>query len=416
MLVLTSNNGGAGEQVALLTQQGDTLPVSLQPGSSLAGSTRLSTVLFVDGGSTATGTPNGSISNPFLTVQAAVDVAPAGATIYVCPKLTPYAEDVHIDTFTMSIIGLAVPDFDSEQFVSIQSIHPTTGFLGLQNLTVGLINDAGSGTSVNLVDVNVTGADDGITCGTLVASSSIGGGCTIAGPITVNGVVEIRDVAITGSGTSCTDFIYSGSTDPQSEQACSVSNVTATGNLSLQGANLTGNGYSADNFTLRGCNLAQTMSLSASGAEGAPATVYGTTKSDPASVITFVASLEGSRLVVDAFSNQWMNNTVLTVFEFVEVVGALPHVSISVAVPGVAAGAVGYATVSTTDTELAGITASDVVVANPTAQLHAAGTGGAYVNCRVSALETIELAFLGPLAGGNLNFLFSRLTRAATPF
>jgi hypothetical protein len=40
--------------------------------------------------------------------------------------------------------------------------------------------------------------------------------------------------------------------------------------------------------------------------------------------------------------------------------------------------------------------------------LVAAGVGGAYVNARVSALGTVRMAFLGPLAGGAVNFNFDR--------
>ena len=68
MNVLTTNSGGAGEQVALLTQQGDTFPVTVEPQSS-GSSTPLSSVLYVDVGNAGTGTPNGSIDAPFLSIQ-----------------------------------------------------------------------------------------------------------------------------------------------------------------------------------------------------------------------------------------------------------------------------------------------------------------------------------------------------------
>jgi hypothetical protein len=48
--------------------------------------------------------------------------------------------------------------------------------------------------------------------------------------------------------------------------------------------------------------------------------------------------------------------------------------------------------------------------AGPSGPLIAAGAaGGFYVNTRVSATNNVRLAFVGTLAGGNVNFLFTRL-------
>lgn len=81
-----------------------------------------------------------------------------------------------------------------------------------------------------------------------------------------------------------------------------------------------------------------------------------------------------------------------------------PPLTISVVVPAVAADAVGYANVT-----MAGVKVGDLVVAAPTADLVAAGAGGGYINCRVSADNTVRLAFNGALAGGAVNFLFKRI-------
>lgn len=81
-----------------------------------------------------------------------------------------------------------------------------------------------------------------------------------------------------------------------------------------------------------------------------------------------------------------------------------PPVTISVVVPAVAADAVGYA-----DVTMPGVAVGEMVVASPTADLVAAGAGGGYINCRVSAPNTVRLAFNGALAGGAVNFLFKRI-------
>jgi hypothetical protein len=80
--------------------------------------------------------------------------------------------------------------------------------------------------------------------------------------------------------------------------------------------------------------------------------------------------------------------------------------TISVVVPAVLAGQVGYVDVLTAGTRLAGILAATPIAGNPTADLVAAGAGGGFLNCRVSATGTIRCAFVGPLAGGASNFSF----------
>lgn len=86
-----------------------------------------------------------------------------------------------------------------------------------------------------------------------------------------------------------------------------------------------------------------------------------------------------------------------------------PNATISVAVPALAAAALGYVDVSTVGTDLEGIVAGDPITACPLADLAVAGAGnGGFLNARVSAADTIRCAFLGTLAGGATNFLFSR--------
>jgi hypothetical protein len=83
---------------------------------------------------------------------------------------------------------------------------------------------------------------------------------------------------------------------------------------------------------------------------------------------------------------------------------------ISVAVPALAAAALGYVDVSLVGTALAGAPAGSQIIATPQADLAAAGANqGHYVGARVSATSTVRLAFVGTLAGGNVNFLFTRL-------
>lgn len=89
---------------------------------------------------------------------------------------------------------------------------------------------------------------------------------------------------------------------------------------------------------------------------------------------------------------------------------------LTVAIPALAAGELGYANVVTTGTELEGIDTNDVVVGNPRGDLHAAGAGGGFfAGCRVSTADTIRCAFVGALTGGNTSMQFGRITRIVPP-
>jgi hypothetical protein len=82
--------------------------------------------------------------------------------------------------------------------------------------------------------------------------------------------------------------------------------------------------------------------------------------------------------------------------------------TVSVVVPAVAAASVGYVDVSMAGTRLSTLAVGEGVVANPTADLVAAGVGGGFIGARVSAAGVVRCAFLGALAGGAVNFTFSR--------
>ena len=108
---------------------------------------------------------------------------------------------------------------------------------------------------------------------------------------------------------------------------------------------------------------------------------------------------------IDAFTNAWQAITASTTLQ---VIDKPAQFSGPVVVPAVIAGSVGYV-----DTVLGGeltATPQDTpITANPHADLAAAGVGGGFINCRVSAAGTVRCAFLGPIAGGNVVFTFALL-------
>lgn len=87
----------------------------------------------------------------------------------------------------------------------------------------------------------------------------------------------------------------------------------------------------------------------------------------------------------------------------------LPVVTtISVTVPAVVAGSVGYVIVSMAGTRMSDIALNEGVVVNPQADLVAAGVGGGFINARVSSAGNVKCAYVGPLAGGAVNHTFAR--------
>jgi hypothetical protein len=89
---------------------------------------------------------------------------------------------------------------------------------------------------------------------------------------------------------------------------------------------------------------------------------------------------------------------------------ATPIATVSIVVPAVAAGQVGYVDTNISATALGGITTADAVLVNPTSDLVAAGAGGGFLNARISATNTLRAAFVGPLAGGAANFLVTKVS------
>lgn len=90
--------------------------------------------------------------------------------------------------------------------------------------------------------------------------------------------------------------------------------------------------------------------------------------------------------------------------------GFIVPVTISVAVPALAATVTGYVDVSLAGTRLADMAVGENLACDPSADLAAAGAAAGYfVHARISAVGTARLLFVGTLAGGNVNFHFDRV-------
>lgn len=92
--------------------------------------------------------------------------------------------------------------------------------------------------------------------------------------------------------------------------------------------------------------------------------------------------------------------------------GPTPHTQavLSVAVPALAAGVLGYVNVSLVGSALQGTPSGAQLLATPQADLAAAGAGAGFcTGCRASATDNARFSFVGALGAGNVNFLVTRL-------
>lgn len=311
-------------------------------------------VRYVDvGTSVPLAEQDGTLAAPFASMQDAFDSIDAvNAIVYAAPG------DYSAQTL--------VPSLDLESF-SILSMGyvPQNGrefgeaIVGIRLVTLPILDATAKSYQVVFSGCNPSGIGPG-------------GGVLVAGSVTALGCNDLNVAGVTG--------YYFG---------CAVSGNLGMGDLYYDSCHFASCTIESDGTRIEMVN----------------------TTFNPAAVadITFV-DVAGS-LVFDAYTcNQFfaatesLNNGVLTVRNRPK------RDTATVVVPAVAAGSVGYVNVSTTGTPLEGIATGDLVVANPATDLVAAGLGGGFINARVSAPDTIRCAFVGPLAGGAVNFFFGVLS------
>lgn len=118
----------------------------------------------------------------------------------------------------------------------------------------------------------------------------------------------------------------------------------------------------------------------------------------------------GVPLQIDSASYAFARRVGAVTFGTLQFVDPPTAATVSVVVPAVLVGQVGYANAALVGTALENLFAvNDPVAVNPQTDLVAAGAGGGLINARVSAANTVRLAFVGPLAGGAANFRIARV-------
>ena len=354
---------------------------SLEPAA--ASVAPLSTVLFVDVGSTVGGTPDGSISNPFTTIQDAVDAAPAvDGCIYVTPG--DYSDEaVVIVGKTLSVVGMGAPT----DINNVTNRGPDT-FTSDSHLTVQNLGFIGAGNT--------------------------GDGFIMSHNLTVKDTSFRRVFA--DPGTPIT-IVLMGS-NPQVNR-CQL--------VEAEGSTLQAMGYTIGDLqiTLIGFIDARNCIFPAGGLAGSDITFA----PNSGEVGVFIGCYFPDSLLVDGPASSFitldefsygMLTSQTTVFT-----GTIPRpvtggkCVVSVVVPAIAAaGELAYVDVVLTGA-LAGVLVGsfDGIVAAPVSDLSAAGANrGSYLFCRPTAVAgTVRLAFQGILAGGAVNFVFMRVGPSGTP-
>lgn len=414
MNVLTTQAGAPGEQVALLTQQGDALGVLLAPAGSGSSETPLTSAFWCDINSVATGTPDGSIAHPFKSLQAACDacVIP-GSTVFLCSLgNVPLVVDLTVTTHNVNIVGVANPlgQIDPLQITG-NIVLSDVGAFSLQNVVVngGIDGSSGDGTDVTLIDAACTGD---IQCNNLQISERLARQFTFGGNITAAGFMTTNNADLQGLIT-CAALVFMADSDPRGPSACQAGgSITSTGGT-VWLKNAVVPSVTAPDLEVDGCAFLsnQTITINAAPSTGTVCQIYDSLRPSDSTVITFVVTGEFNDIRTDLLSYNWLSASDLTQFEHVHVLGALEHITTNLAVPNVGAGNVAYVDIDVSLTNLAGITTTDDVKASPTDNLIAAGAGGALVNAWVPALNTVRCTLLGPLTSGNHNIKITRLTR-----
>lgn len=198
--------------------------------------TRLKRVWFVDGDSTATGTPDGNIETPFLTIAAAMAAVAASGdastffAIVLCPKSGSYVENV------------SVP---ANRFVSLTSYALTGTIIGNVAWT------AGASGVLFLDGVTVTGNVMGTGTGGFVAFES-----NVNGNVDLSGMTGLSEVQLFGD-VFAGNVLFLPSTAAV-VNSCSIgsgSSTFTTGNAQLQNTTFNCTDINVAQGRVYGCNF-----------------------------------------------------------------------------------------------------------------------------------------------------------------
>lgn len=334
-----------------MVQQGDAHAVAdgivLPPigGASVAA---LTNTFFVDQG-TAVAAPSqdGSIGAPFSTITAAIAALAAGGTLLIVPADYSVEAPIVVGTAT-SFINLSGSQYPGGPVLSEVILPQLTGDGAKVIEGCTIANTVSSGNSVTTIS------------------------CGISADITAVGYQDLNSVFLAGVGIQVNGAASDGELRG-TRCADAVNPVT----INMPAAR-----------TLRLIEVLFNLTGSANIVFAGPG---GLVDADGTSFSSFVGS--ASVITNGTFQTLW---------------NGWAKVIANVVVPALGGAELGYVDASTVGTILEGLTQNSVVVVNPQGDLAAAGAGGGFLaGARVSAPDTVRLAFVGTLAGGAANFTIS---------
>lgn len=410
VLCLTLPNGHPDE-VSPLLLAGSGPPLLATAAEVVSGLTTLDPLtreFYVDDGTPGTlAEQNGSIAFPFATVQQGVDALGlvGGGTLLIAPAT--YAENVAMPPLVP--IDLVFDGSTGISLVTIASLSLNSGPVSLQGINItGNVVQAAVGNlraercvfagTVEALDFNATNC---VFVGLVSCRAFVGSVCT-AGGLNASGALTIQACTFTGAVQS---NLTGGTCRVNNSRFASTytANINNT-NTIARDCLFTGNA-SFGNADLTSCTFAGTVAATAT------LTARCCTIAGP--VTANNANLTLTRLAAST------TITLALATDFYSIAGVLPaltyasislqqvacRITLSVVVPAVAAGAVGYVNTTLVGTDLEGmLNVTSCIICNPQSDLVAAGAGGGFINARFAAANSLRLAFVGPLAGGAANF------------
>jgi hypothetical protein len=355
VLALTIPTGSAGEIHECLKAGGQVVRPIVADVQDLAAMLPLTRAVYVDKDTAAPpALQDGTIAYPFATIQAAATALTAtGGVILIAPG--QYTEPaITLPAAQISLQALGPKSQGSNANVTLNNSVSGTSDIGASNIS--FINALSTTARLFVDNCAVTNFSAG-TGVSIVQNSQITN-------TTCTGTLQAYNCTFTNTTTLATVESYD----------CRWSGLSCTGALTIR------NSTTTFAVSVGGNCIVQDTSF------GIALTVTGQLVSDYSSLAPILASVTAGSFNLAASPIS-------------------PKITVSVTVPVVAAGAVGYVDVALGATKLAGLVAAgSLLVANPTADLVAAGAGGGFINVRANGANTARFAFLGPLAGGASNF------------
>lgn len=389
----------------------------------LAGADNLTALRWVDPATTVpVADRNGMISQPFGTIQAAIDslVGEAQAAIMLSPGDYAAAGAGWTDPAGERLILYG--------FGAVRNIGTVSSALAATLRLVGLGVADSRVALVALTDTTLE-LDQCFVAAVTAASSTVSSNeCDFGGAVTVEGLTDYGSIfrgAVSTTAASLareTEFrdTFSGST-LIAWSSTFDGDVTCTGEcLFNQCQAVVGSDVVADVIRCMGCLWAN--SLQATSAiqlidtymfvGTGPATVDAGAGQIEARGVRFAGDVTAASLIIDTVSRQaaLAGGVTFVIAGAVQVSDAPLSATVSIVVPAVAADAVGYVNTTLVGTPLEGLfNTGDGVTVNPQSDLVAAGAGGGFINARIVAADSLRCAFNGALAGGAADFTVTRV-------